>query len=65
MTAKNSKRPKRQGSASDKRYEKGAKRPLRKSNAATRKAAKAMVENANYEEIVSAANFFYDAENNF
>ena len=65
MTAKNSKRPKRQGTASDKRYEKGAKRPLRKSNAATRKDARAMVENANYEEIVSAANYFYDAENNF
>ena len=61
LTQKGSQKPKPKTYASDKRYNKGAKRPLKKTNAATRKAARAMVENANYEEIVSAANFFYNS----
>lgn len=61
LTQKGAKRPKSKTYASDKRYNKGAKRPLKKTNASTRNAARALVENANYEEIVSAANYFYNS----
>ena len=53
---------KRSGSPTDKRYATRAKRPLQKQNKAAQNAARALVENANYEEIISAASFFYNSE---
>lgn len=53
---------KRSQSVSDKRFASGAKRPGVKQNKFQQKAARAMVENANYEEIISAASFFYNSE---
>jgi hypothetical protein len=52
---------KRSGSPTDKRYQSGAKRPLQKQNKSSQAAARALVENANYEEIISAASFFYNS----
>jgi len=45
-------------SASSKRFNKGARRPLQTFDKDTKKAARALVENANYEEIIRAATFF-------
>ena len=52
---------KRAQSVSDKRFASGAKRPGQRQNKFQQEAARAMVENANYEEIISAASFFYNS----
>ena len=58
FTAKKSKNTSRRKSPTGKRFNKRAKRPLDKFDANTKQAARTIVQYANYEEIISAADFF-------
>ena len=59
FTAKTTKKSSRR-SPTEKRFNKRAKRPLERFDADTKAAARRIVQNANYEEIISAASFFND-----
>ena len=57
LTAKTTKK-KPSRSPTDKRFNKRAKKPLQRFNNDTKEAARRIVQNANYEEIIDAASFF-------
>ena len=58
FTAKTTKKSSSRKSPSEKRFNKRAKRPLDKFDANTKQAARTIVQYTNYEEIISAADFF-------